>query len=106
MTGRSWRAATGYQPAQLAPAGRTFKVLTNRDIVAVGELQPADRMLLSAYAEQTAGHVWTLSTASLLAAVDDGRPLDHLQRFLRDRAQPTHHQVPSVEFLRAQVVCI
>jgi hypothetical protein len=80
--------ATDYQPAQLAPAGRTFKVLANRDIVAVGELQPADRMLLSAYAEQTADHVWTLSTASLLAAVDDGRPLDQLRRFLRDRAQP------------------
>ena len=50
------------------PAG-----LANHDIVATADLAPADRLVLDAFATRTSDRVWTISTASLLAAVDAGR---------------------------------
>ncbi|BAH49608.1 helicase-associated domain-containing protein [Rhodococcus opacus] len=80
-----------YQPPtddEIAPA---LKVLPNLDVVATGTLLPGDQLLLSAYAEHTADRVWTLTAASLLAAIDAGRPLEDLTAFL---AQRTDHELP------------
>lgn len=60
-----------YQPPAPAPAG--LEVLANFDIVATAGLAPADRLVLDAHAVRTSDRVWTLSVASLLAAVDAGR---------------------------------
>jgi len=91
------RYATGlaatYEPAAEAqPAARPLKVLANLDIVAAGAVSQADRLLLSAYAEQTGDRVWTVSAAALLAAVDAGRELAELTAFLTPR---TEHELPN-----------
>jgi XPB/Ssl2-like helicase family protein len=92
------RYATGlagtYEPvvAEARPA-RPLKVLANLDIVAVGAVSQADRLLLSAYAEQTGDRVWSISAATLLAAVDTGRKLAELTAFLTSR---TEHELPEV----------
>ena len=61
-------------------------MLANGDVVAVGELPVADRLLLDGCTTRTADRVWTLSTTSLLAAVDSGRPLGAAPCVLDDRA--------------------
>jgi hypothetical protein len=82
-----------YQPGP-APAdergGIELKVLNNLDVVVAGTLTPADTMLLDAFAERTSDRVWTLTTAKVLAAIDTGRQLGELAKFLR-RAE---HQLP------------
>jgi hypothetical protein len=47
---------------------------------------PSDQLLLSAYAERTADRVWTISAASLLAAIDTGRDPKEFAAFLAQRA--------------------
>src|SRR5439155_13720926 len=75
-------------PADAAPA-RTLKVLSNLDVVATGELSPADRLVLDAYAKRTAERVWSLSAETVLAAVAAGRSTGRLRDFLAGRtAQP------------------
>jgi hypothetical protein len=64
---------TSYIPAAPASADRTLQVLANHDIVATADLAPADRLVLDTFATHTSDRVWTISTASLLAAVDAGR---------------------------------
>jgi hypothetical protein len=64
------------------PVRQTLKVLPNLDIVVTGELPPADKLMLDAYAVRTADRVWTLREAALLAALDAGRSLDQLRQFL------------------------
>jgi hypothetical protein len=66
-------------------------VLANHDIVATAELAPADRLVLDAFAARTSDRVWTVSTASLLAAADAGRAPGELASFLDERAV---HAVP------------
>jgi hypothetical protein len=83
------------------PAQQTLKVLPNLDIVVTGELPPADRLMLDAYAARTADRVWTLRQATLLAALDAGRDLDHLRQFLTARA--THDLPNPVTTLLADV---
>jgi hypothetical protein len=73
-------------------AQQTLKVLPNLDIVVTGELPAADRLMLDAYAARTADRVWALCEASLLAALDTGRGLDQLRRFLAARAT---HELPN-----------
>lgn len=51
----------------------------------------ADRLALSAYAKQTADHVWTVSAASLLTAIDSGRDVAEFTDFL---ARRTGHELP------------
>jgi len=50
------------QPPASSDAATTqpLKVLPNLDIVATGDVPAADRLFLSAYAKQTADHVWTV----------------------------------------------
>ncbi len=76
-----------YQPAGLEPVvALPLKVLPNLDIVATGDVPIADRLTLSAYAKQTADHVWTVSATSLLSAIDTGRDLAEFSGFLDHRA--------------------
>jgi hypothetical protein len=85
--------AEEYQPVSEdadADAG-ALKVLPNLDIVATGQLSPADELTLSAYAEQAGDRVWTVSARSLLTAVDSGRGLADLTAFLNHRAD---HEMP------------
>jgi hypothetical protein len=44
-------------------------VLPDLDIVATGQLRPADRLVLSGHAQQSGERVWTLSADSLSIAV-------------------------------------
>ena len=55
------------------------------------DLAPADRLVLDAFAARTSDRVWTVSTASLLAAADAGRAPGELVCFLDERAV---HAVP------------
>ncbi|WP_344505262.1 helicase-associated domain-containing protein [Dactylosporangium maewongense] len=89
LTGR-YQAPT----ADAAVAG-ALKVLPNLDIVVTGELPPADRLMLDAYAQRTADRVWALRRATLLAMLamlDAGHHLDQLREFLTARAT---HELPN-----------
>lgn len=79
-------------PASGHPVQQTLKVLPNLDIVVTGELPPADKLTLDAYATQTADRVWTLREATLLAALGVGRDLNQLRQFLTARAT---YELPS-----------
>lgn len=74
--------ADAYQPSATTGQAQVLKILPNLDIVVTGSLDPGDELLLSAYAEQSADRVWTISAASLLAAVDTGRDLTEFTAFL------------------------
>jgi len=80
-----------YVPAPPAAVSRTLQVLANFDIVAIDVTQ-ADRIMLDAFATRTSDQVWTLTAASLLAAVDTGRSPSELAAFLDKRAA---HGIPS-----------
>ena len=58
---------------------------------------PAHGLVLDAFAARTSERVWTLSTASLLAAVDAGRSPGELAAFLAER---TAHAVPAAAHTR------
>jgi hypothetical protein len=84
--------ADTYQPASSdPPEAQPLKVLPNLDIVATGDISATDRLVLSAYAKQTADRVWTVSATSLLTVVDAGRDLTEFTSFL---AQRTEHVLP------------
>src|SRR6266511_2816620 len=83
------------------PVRQTLKVLPNLDIVVTGELPPADKLMLDAYAVRTADRVWRLREAALLAALDAGRSLDQLRQFLA--AGATHELPNPVTVLLADV---
>jgi hypothetical protein len=76
-----------YQPPALTGQDGGLKVLPNLDVVVIGSLAPGDELLLSVYAEQTADRVWTISSASLLAALDAGRELAEFIGFLAGCAE-------------------
>jgi hypothetical protein len=81
-----------YHPTVPITAGAPpLKVLPNLDVVATGDLPTADQLLLSAYAQQTADRVWTVSAATLLTAIDTGRDLAEFTTFLTQR---TEHDLP------------
>lgn len=67
-------------------------MLPNHDIVATADLAPADRLVLGTFATRTSDRVWTISTTSLLAAVDAGRAPGELRGFLEAHAV---HAVPA-----------
>jgi Helicase conserved C-terminal domain len=82
---------TTYVTAPSAAVSRTLQVLANLDVVA-GDITQTDRIVLDAFATRTSDRVWTLSTASLMAAVDAGRSTGELAAFLDERAV---HGIPS-----------
>jgi hypothetical protein len=57
-------------------------VLANHDLVALDGLPAAQAFLLDAFATRTGDRTWTLSPASLLAAVHAGRELAELRTYL------------------------
>jgi XPB/Ssl2-like helicase family protein len=93
--------APSYVPAAAAAPDRGLQVLANLDVVALADLAPSERLVLDAFATRTADRVWTLSTASLLAAVDAGRAPGELADFLADRA--ANGVPPAVRTLIADV---
>jgi hypothetical protein len=80
-----------YQPPVGEAEAQLLKVLPTLDVVATGILSTADQLLLSAYAEHTADRVWTISAASLLAAINTGRDPQDFATFL---AQRSEHELP------------
>ena len=90
-----------YVPGSSDGPDRTLQVLANHDVVATADLAPSDRFVLDTFAARTSDRVWTVSTASLLAAVDGGRLPDEFSSFLDERAV---HAVPAtVRSLLAEV---
>ncbi|HUY49792.1 MAG TPA: helicase-associated domain-containing protein [Streptosporangiaceae bacterium] len=86
--GRYALGLTGtYQPPADETQAQPLKVLPNLDIVATGSISVGDQLLLSAYARQTSDRVWTVSAASLLAAIDTGRALTEFTAFLSRRTE-------------------
>lgn len=81
------RLAETYEPPAATGQAQVLKVLPNLDVVVTGSLDPGDELLLSAYAKQTSDRVWTISAASLLAAVDSGRDLTEFTAFLARHAE-------------------
>ena len=82
-----------YEPptAGAASAG-ALKVLPNLDVVATGEVDHAEVLLLGSFANHTSDRVWTISADSLLGALAAGRGLTELTDFL---AQRTEHDLPA-----------
>jgi Helicase conserved C-terminal domain len=79
--------ADRYQPSRpTAEPGRALKVLPNLDVVLTGELAPAGRLLLDAYAQRISDRVWSMSPATLLAAVGQGRDLAEFTTFLESHS--------------------
>lgn len=88
------RYALGLADTYRKPAAErsaALKVLPNLDVVVTGTPTPSDELLLSAFAERGSERVWTVSAASLLAALDTGRSLDEFTDFLALR---TDHELP------------
>lgn len=80
-------AETGYQaaPVQTRPV---LSVLPNLEVTAIGsELDQGDRIALDTYAIQVSDLVWRLDRAKLLAAVEEGRPIDEIREFLAARSR-------------------
>lgn len=75
-----------YEPPASPEPTRTLTVLDTLDVIATGDLAPGDEILLSGFAERTSDRVWTMTTASLITAVDAGRDLADVAAFLRSRA--------------------
>ena len=79
-------AESAYQPAPVE-ARPVLRVLPNLEVVAVGaELELGDRLALDAYATRVSDLVWRLDAGKLLAAVDEGCPLDEIREFLAARS--------------------
>ena len=64
-----------------------LNVLPNLEITALSrELEPGDRMALDTYATRVSDRVWRLEQSTLLAAVQQGRPIDEVREFLHTRS--------------------
>ena len=79
-------AETAYRPAP-AETRPVLSVLPNLEIAAIGaELEQGDRIALDTYASQVSDLVWRLDPAKLLAAVEEGRPVNEIREFLTARS--------------------
>jgi hypothetical protein len=79
-------AETEYQPAPVETKP-VLSVLPNLEITAIGaELDQGDRIALDTYAIQVSDLVWRLDQVKLLAAVEEGRPIDEVREFLTARS--------------------
>ena len=77
---------TTYQPAPVETKP-VLSILPNLEIIAIGaELDQGDRIALNTYATQVSDLVWRLDQAKLLAAVQEGRPIDEAREFLTARS--------------------
>lgn len=76
---------TSYQPAPVETRP-VLSLLPNLEITAIGaELEQSDRIGLDTYATQVSDLVWRLDQAKLLAAVEEGRPIDEVRQFIAAR---------------------
>ena len=72
----------------ISPPTIFLSVLPNLEITAIGsELDQGDRIALDTYAIQVSDLVWRLDQAKLLAAVEEGRPIDEIREFLAARSR-------------------
>jgi hypothetical protein len=79
-------AETEYQPAPVETRP-VLSVLPNLEITAIGaELDHGDRIALDTYATRVSDLVWRLDQSKLLAAVEEGRPIDEVREFLTARS--------------------
>ncbi|MEW8184703.1 MAG: helicase-associated domain-containing protein, partial [Candidatus Thiodiazotropha endolucinida] len=77
---------TEYQPAPIETKP-VLSVLPNLEITAIGaKLDQGDRIALNTYATQVSDFVWRLDQSKLLAAVEEGRPIDEVREFLSARS--------------------
>lgn len=84
-TGAADSYAPAPAPAQHPVSAGLLKVLHPHDLVALDGLPPAQALLLDAYAHRAGERTWSLTPASLLAAIDAGREVTELRGYL-DRA--------------------
>ena len=79
-------AESGYQPAPVE-VKPVLRVLANLEIATIGgELEQGDRLALDAYATRVSDFVWRLDAGRLLAAIEDGRPVEEILEFLTARS--------------------
>jgi len=75
-----------YQPAPVETKP-VLSMLPNLEVIAVGaEFDQGDRIALDTYATQVSDRVWRLDQARLLAAVEEGRPINEVREFLTARS--------------------
>jgi hypothetical protein len=77
---------SNYQPppVEVKPV---LRILPNLEIAAAGPaLEQSDRMALNAYALPVSDFVWRLDAGKLLAAIEEGRPVEELREFLTARS--------------------
>jgi hypothetical protein len=74
-----------YVPSPLE-VRRVFKVLPNRDVVAVEPLDPADRLFVEQFAVQTSDAVWHIEPVKLLEMLEQGQTVAQVQEFLTARS--------------------
>ena len=79
-------AESGYSPAPVE-VKPVLRVLPNMEVAAIGaELEQGDRLALDAYATKVSDLVWRLDAGTLLAAIEEGRPVVEIQEFLSARS--------------------
>jgi hypothetical protein len=79
-------AESTYQaaPVEVRPV---LHVLPNLEVAAIGaQLEQGDRLALDAYATKVSDLVWQLDAGKLLAAIEEGRPVDEIREFLTARS--------------------
>ena len=75
-----------YQPARVE-VRPVLRVLPNLEVAAIGaELEQGDRLALDAYATKVSDFVWRMDAGTLLAAIEDGRPVIEIREFLTARS--------------------
>jgi hypothetical protein len=79
-------AESEYQPAPVE-AKPVLRILPNLEIAAAGPgLEQSDRLALNVYALPVSDFVWRLEAGKLLAAIEEGRPLEEFREFLTARS--------------------
>jgi len=79
-------AESAYQPAPVE-VRPVLRVLPNLEVAAIGaELEQGDQLALDAYATRVSDLVWRLDAGKLLAAIEEGRPVDEIREFLTARS--------------------
>ncbi|MEK7369827.1 MAG: helicase-associated domain-containing protein, partial [candidate division NC10 bacterium] len=78
--------ASDYHPAPVE-VKPVLRVLPNLEIAAIGSaLEQGDRLALDAYATRVSDLVWRLDAGTLLAAIEEGRPVAEIREFLAARS--------------------
>ena len=70
-----------YIPKEL-PRTQILRILPNLEVVAVGELSRADRLMLDSSLQSVSDSVWTFDRGKVLEAIAQGRSVEELKTFL------------------------